>query len=133
MTGSWNGAPAPEKISGLLASIRSADADTRFEQFVVRLFDHLGLDVSDLSRRTYHFHRGQRHSETFADLPEEGLSGTFDRETALAREDLVFLTPDHPVLLGALEHYLDSESGNASFAQWKTGDGKAILLECAFV
>jgi ATP-dependent helicase HepA len=127
------GAPAPEKISGLLASIRSADADTRFEQFVVRLFDHLGLDVSDLSRRTYHFHRGQRHSETFADLPEEGLSGTFDRETALAREDLVFLTPDHPVLLGALEHYLDSESGNASFAQWKTGDGKAILLECAFV
>jgi ATP-dependent helicase HepA len=127
------GAPAPEKIAGLMASIRAADADTRFERFVVRLFDHLGLDVSDLSRRAYHFHRGQRHSEAFADLPEEGLSGTFDRDTALAREDLAFLTSDHPVLLGALEHFLDSESGNASFGQWKTGEGKAILLECAFV
>ena len=127
------GAPAPEKAAGLLAAIHSADQDTRLERFVIRLFDHLGLDVSDLYPRSYHFHRGQRHSETFADLPEEGLSGTFDRETALAREDLAFLTSDHPLLLGALEHFLDSESGNASFAQWKTGEGKAILLECAFI
>lgn len=127
------GAPAPEKAAGLMAAIQTADDNTRFGRFVVRLFDHLGLDVSDLSRRAYHFHRGQRHSETFADLPEEGLSGTFDRQTALAREDLEFLTADHPVLLGALEHFLDSESGNASFAQWKSGDGKSVLLECAFV
>ena len=127
------GAPAPEKAARLLESIRAADSNLRFERFVVRLFDHLGLDVSDLSPRGYHFHRGQRHSEAFADLPEEGLSGTFDRETALAREDLAFLTADHPVLLGALEHFLDGESGNASFAHWKTGEGKAVLLECAFV
>ena len=127
------GAPAPEKASGLLAAIRAADENPRFERFVIRLFDHLGLDVSDISRRAYHFHRGQRQSEAFADLPEEGLSGTFDRETALAREDLAYLSADHPVLLGALEHFLDGESGNASFAQWKAGDGKAILLECVFV
>lgn len=127
------GAPAPEKATGLTGSIRAADSDVRFERFVVRLFDHLGLDVSDMFRRSYHFHRGQRHGEAFADLPEEGLSGTFDRDTALAREDLALLTADHPVLLGAIEHFLDSESGNASFAQWKTGEGKAILLECAFV
>jgi ATP-dependent helicase HepA len=127
------GAPAPEKSAALLADIRAADESLRFERFVVRLFDQLGLDVSDLSRRSYHFHRGQRHSEAFADLPEEGLSGTFDRIAALAREDLTFLTADHPILLGTLEHYLDSESGNASFALWKSGEGKAILLECAFV
>jgi ATP-dependent helicase HepA len=127
------GAPAAAKSARLFADIRASDENVRFERFVIRLFDRLGLDVSDLSRRSYHFHRGQRHSEAFADLPEEGLSGTFDRETALAREDLTFLTADHPILLGSLEHYLDSESGNASFAQWKSGEGKAIILECAFI
>ncbi len=127
------GAPVAEKAQAILEPIRAADADTRFERFVLRLFDQLGLDVSDLSRRCYHFHRGQRQSEAFADLPEEGLSVTFDRETALAREDLALLTVDHPVLLGALEHYLDSEAGNASFAHWKSGEGKAVLLECVFV
>ena len=127
------GAPAPEKASGLLEAISAADNEAPFERFVVRLFDQLGLDVSDLSDRSYHFHRGQRHSEAFADLPEEGLAGTFDRDMALSREDLSFLTADHPVFLGALEQLLDSQSGNASFAQWKTGKGKAVLLECAFV
>ena len=127
------GAPAPKKAEALLGSIRTADSDHRFERFVVRLFDHLGLDVSDLSTRSYHFSRGHRHGDTFADLPEEGLSTTLDRDTALIREDLTFLTADHPVFLGALEQFLDSEAGNASFAQWKTGKGKAVLLEGAFV
>ncbi len=127
------GAPSPRKSAALLVSIRAADSDPRFERFVVRIFDQLGLDVSDLSARTYLFHRGQRHGEAFADLPEEGLSATFDREMALAREDLALLTPDHPVFLGALEQFLDGESGNASFAVWKTGKGKAVLLECLFV
>jgi ATP-dependent helicase HepA len=127
------GAPAPAKAAGLLDSIHAADGDLRFERFVVWLFDRLGLDGADLSHRSYHFHRGQRQSEAFADLPPDGLSGTFDRATALAREDLTFLTRDHPVVLGALEHLLDGESGNACFAHWKAGHGKAVLLECAFV
>ena len=127
------GAPAPAKAAELIDCLRGAADDTRFERFVVRLFDHLGLDVTDHSRRGYHFHRGHRHSEAFSDLPADGLTATFERATALAREDLAFLTADHPVLLGALEQLLDSAAGNASFAEWKSGAGKAILLECAFV
>ena len=127
------GAPAPAKATGLLDSLQTTARDPRFERFALWLFDHLGLDVADLCERSYHFARGQRHSEIFADLPPDGLAATFDRATALAREDLTFLTADHPVFLGALEHLLDSETGNASFAHWHAGQGKAILLECAFV
>lgn len=127
------GAPAPAQAAELLDCLRTAADDPRFERFAVRLFDHLGLDVSDHSRRSYHFHRGHRHSEAFAELPADGLSATFERATALAREDLAFLTADHPLFLGALEQLLDSASGNASFGQWQSGAGKAVLLECAFV
>ena len=127
------GAPPPERAQSMKSRIELADDDKRFESFVVTLLDRLGLDVSDLFARSYHFHRGHRHSEAFADLPEEGLSATFDRAAALAREDLAFLTQDHPVFIGALEQLLDSESGNASFALWESGKGKSVLLECAFV
>ncbi len=127
------GAPGAEVAEDLEDAIFEADDDRKFEKFVIRLFDQLGLDVSDLAARTYHFGRGQRHGDAFADLPEEGLSATFDRDTALAREDLAFLTMDHPVFLGALEHMLDGGSGNASFAIWKAGMGKGVFLECAFV
>lgn len=127
------GAPDPTTAESLIAAIEDADADKSFEKFSVRLFDHQGLDVSDLADRSYHLHRGQRHSEAFADLPEEGLSVTFDRATALAREDLTFLTRDHPLLLGALGQWVDSEHGNAAFGVWNRGKGKGVLLECAFV
>ena len=127
------GAPKPEKAAELLETIDKADQDPRFERFTVRLFDRLGLDVSDLSLRSYIFKRSHRLSEAFADLPEDGLSVTFDRETALSREDLTFLTADHPMLRGAIDHLLSGESGNASFARWETGKGKAILLETCFV
>ena len=43
------------------------------------------------------------------------------------------LTADHPILRGAIDHLRTGESGNASFARWETGKGKAILLETCFV
>lgn len=127
------GAPPASQSAELLAAIHEADDDTRFMKFTLRLFDHLGLDVSDLSIRAFLFKRGHRHSEAFADLPEDGLSATFDRTTALSREDLQFFSIDHPLFRDALGQLLDGASGNAAFANLPSGQGKAILLECAFV
>lgn len=127
------GAPPASQSEELLEAIETADGDARFEKFTLRLFDHLGLDVSDLSERAFVFKHGQRQSDTFADVPEEGLSVTFDRFTALSREDLQFCTIDHPVFRDALGQLLDGNSGNASFANLPTGKGKSVLLECAFV
>ncbi len=126
-------APLPEQAGSLIAAVAAHDADVGFERFAIRLIDRLGLDISDHSPRTYHLARGQRLSETFADLPEEGVSATFDRHTALGREDLELLSGDHPMIRGAIESLLGSETGNASFAVCETGRGKAILLEARFV
>lgn len=127
------GAPPASQSAELLATIREADTDPRFAKFAIRLFDHLGLDVSDLSANAFVFKRGSRQAEAFADIPEVGLSATLDRATALAREDLAFLTIDHPLFRDALGQLLDGNHGNAAFAEWKSGQGKSILLECAFV
>jgi ATP-dependent helicase HepA len=127
------GAPPASQSAELLEAIETADEDARFERFTLRLFDFLGLDVSDLSRRAFLFKHGNRHSEAFADIGDEGLSVTFDRTTALSREDLSFLTFDHPLFRDALSQLLDGNSGNAAFAKLPSTKGKSILLECAFV
>ncbi|MCH7228840.1 helicase-related protein [Haloferula sp. A504] len=126
-------APAPELATDLTEAIEAHDHDPALERFVIRLFDRLGLDVADHSSRTYHLSRGQRLSETFADLPDEGVSATFDRTTALGREDLELLSGDHPMVRGAIDSLLASETGNASFALWETGKGKGVLLETRFI
>lgn len=127
------GAPPVERAEALLEAVDDADGDRKFEAFALRLFDQLGLDVEDLAERNYLMKRGQRLSETFADLPEEGLSVTFDRAEALFREDLTFLTADHPTFRTALDQLLSDDGGNSSFAHWKTGEGKGLYLECGFI
>ncbi|MCH2064427.1 MAG: SNF2-related protein [Roseibacillus sp.] len=127
------GAPSAEKTEDLIGQISDTDHDPVFEQFVIRLFDHLGLSIEDLSLRSYVFQRGERLSEAFAEFPEDGLSATFDRDCALAREDIAFMTPDHPLFRDAVDALLGREQGNCSFAHWKTARGKTMLLECHHV
>ena len=52
--------------------------------------------------------------DAFAGLPPEGTTVTFDRARALEREEITFLTWDHPMVLGALELLLGGESGNCA-------------------
>ena len=127
------GAPPIERAEELLGAVDDADGNRQLESFSLRLFDHLGLDVDDLAERNYHLKRGQRLSETFADLPEDGLAVTFERSEALFREDLTFISADHPTFRTALEQFLADDNGNSTFAHWKTGKGKGIYLQCSFV
>ena len=127
------GAPSSESAQTLIEHISNADNDPDFEKFVIRLFDYLGLEVEDLSLRSYIFKKGERLSEDFAEFPEDGLSVTFDRDFALAREDIALITPDHPLFRDAIEVLLSREQGNCSFAHWKTARGKTMLLECNYV
>jgi ATP-dependent helicase HepA len=72
-------------------------------------------------------------TDSFPELPKEGLVGTFARSHALGREDVSLLTSDHPMVAGAVELLLGSEQGNSSFGVWIDADDKTLLLETIFV
>jgi ATP-dependent helicase HepA len=113
----------------LVGQIRNWDADLEFEDFVVRLFEHCGLQVEDLGRRRYFLLPGNVKSDAFPALPPEGITVAFDRHRALEREHEAFLTWDHPMVRAALDLMLCTEDGNAAFALWETGGEKRMLLE----
>jgi ATP-dependent helicase HepA len=50
----------------------------------------------------------------YPDVPEEGLRYTYDRETALAREDLHFLTWEHPLVSQAMDLVTSDFVGNSA-------------------
>ncbi|HEX8294906.1 MAG TPA: RNA polymerase-associated protein RapA, partial [Chthoniobacteraceae bacterium] len=119
----------PERAAGAIREIRALDADLGFEEFFIRLLDHFGVQVDDLGSRSYLLRPGQLITDAFPSLPEEGLSVTFDRGRALGRDDLGFLSWDHPLVRGALDLLLGGEHGNAAFGVWKMPGTEAILLE----
>lgn len=119
----------PERAAELVAKIREADADEAFEDFFIRLLDHFGVQVEELAARSYILKPGHLITDQFPAIPEEGMSVTFDRTRALSREDLAFMTWDHPLWRSTFDLLLGSESGNASFAVWKAAGAEAIFLE----
>jgi ATP-dependent helicase HepA len=119
----------PERSKWLVERIREWDENRDFEDFILRLFETSGLHIEELSARRYFLLPGNLKSDAFPSLPSEGTTVTFNRQRALEREQEVFLTWDHPMVRGALDLLLGSESGNACFAIWDSPGEKCIFLE----
>lgn len=118
----------------LVAEIAEFDRDWKLEKYLLRLLDHYGVTVEDLRDREYLLKPEHLFSaDAFPGLPAEGLSVTFDRERALAREELAFLTWDHPMVAASTEMFLASERGNAAFVHVAGAPKQALLLEVVCV
>ncbi len=108
----------PAVAARLVDEIQAHDADASLDEFMVSVFDHFSIHVEELTHRTFQLGSAGVFAESFPGLPTEGLTVTCDRKRALSREDIQFLTWDHPLVTGALDLLLGSEKGNSSFARW---------------
>ncbi|HKK18129.1 MAG TPA: helicase-related protein, partial [Opitutales bacterium] len=124
-----------EASAELVTQIQQQDADRTLDGFMNRIFDHFGVRVDDLDSRSFHLSPGQLFTDAFPGLPEEGTTVTCDRGKALGREDIGFLTWDHPMVRGSIDLMLSSEKGNSSIVVWKDEQIEAppILIEAIYV
>lgn len=118
-----------DRSAAVLEEIRGVDGDVAFEEFLLRLWDHFGLHVEDIATRDYLLLTADLTTDAFPAIPDEGLSVTFDRVRALGREDISFMSWDHPVVREALDLFLGGEGGNAVFGVMETLGKEAIFLE----
>jgi len=123
----------PELALPLIEAIRKQDDDQGFEAFFIRMLDHLGVEVEELGSRSYLLRSGASQNAALPGLAPEGAMFTFERVRALAREDVGFLTPDHPLVQASLDALLGIEAGNSVFGVWRSGEADGILLEIHFV
>jgi len=125
----------PHLAEALRERLQAADDDAGLEAYLDRVFDHYGIEMEPHSRHSHILRPGEyRQSGEFPGLPDEGMTVTFDRQTALANEDRQFLTWEHPLVTGAMDLILGTESGNTAmctirYPQARTG---TLLLECLY-
>lgn len=120
-------------IEDTLELIDSWDGNREFEDWILRLFDHFGLSVEELGLRGYLLQPGNVITDAFPDLPESGMSVTFDRERALSREEISLMTADHPMVRNSIDLLLSSEAGNSAFGVWEAAGPKSIILEAYYL
>jgi len=126
--------PRPGLIDRLRDAIVDADESPYFEPLFVALLDHLGARVEEISRKTWFFGLGDFALDALPDLAGDGLTATFDRTHAVAREDLNFLSIDHPLVGEVFDYLLSSETGNATFCLWHVeGEEPGFFLEAHYL
>lgn len=114
-------------------AIRAADADTTLDDFMLMAFDQFGANVEDIAPRTWIVTPGAELGDGLPGIPKDGITLTADRQRALSREDVSFLTWDHPAVRGVLELLLGSTKGNAALAVTEIPGPDAVLIETIHV
>ncbi|MFN2425485.1 MAG: RNA polymerase-associated protein RapA [Candidatus Binatia bacterium] len=117
----------------LIEAVRALDTDTEFEDYFLRLLEHFHVYAEEVEPRRYLLNPDGTRSPEFPSLDHGESVLTFDRETALVREDLIFATRDHPLLGDAMEALLAAQSGNAAFAILDDAVTPRLWLEALFV
>ncbi len=126
----------PERADEIVAAVTASQRESELEAFMQRVFDAFGVehehnaDDSVILRPTE-----QMLADSFPSLPEDGTTATFRRHQALQREDLMFLTWEHPMVSGALDLLLGTELGSAALCTIKLPPlpASSLMLECIFV
>ncbi|MBL9117464.1 MAG: DEAD/DEAH box helicase family protein [Verrucomicrobiaceae bacterium] len=116
-----------------IQAMREMDEDLDFEDFIVRLMDRIGMVVEEHGNRSYVFRPGDLMTDTLPTVPPDGLLVTFDRKRALSRDNISFLTVDHPLVRGALDYFLGSETGNSCFGVWEGAGDDGLALDVTYV
>lgn len=123
----------PRLAARVIDRIREIDGEASFERFFIRLIEHLGMHVEEMSDHTWFIRPDNLLTDALPALPPEGTTLTFSRERALSRDHETFLTWDHPFVAGALDVLLGAHTGNAGFAFWKASGAEGLALQTCFI
>jgi len=125
-----------DQAQELIVQLQAIEREGSLWPYMESLFDCYGVDVEYHSADCHILRPSENlRISYFPMLSEDGMTITINRDIALAREDMQFITQEHPMVMGAMDLVLSSETGNAALSVVKHPELKAgqFMLELLFV
>lgn len=124
----------PREAATIVNAVAALDNDKEMMKVMEKLFTSRGILVEAFNQHTWKLWADGGIDEAFPGLRSSTEVVTFDRKTALHREDIEFLTIDHPAVHGGIDLFLSSQSGNAALAVCKgAAAGRGLFMDALFV
>lgn len=120
----------------LVEAILEQDDQFTLPIYMEELFNAFGIDSEDHSDNALILRPSEKMLDASFPLgDDEAVTVTYDREQALAREDMQFLTWEHPMVQGGMDLVLSGSMGNTAVALIKNKALKpgTVLLELLYV
>jgi ATP-dependent helicase HepA len=124
----------PWTSADLLNTLVDLDRRNQAQPVMEQLFRHYGIVMEDAGDKKFWLNIEGLTDPLFPLPRQERPVVTFDRPTALKREELEFITIDHPMLCGTLDLFLSSDHGTTAFCVWSSDvDKSELLLETIWI
>ncbi len=122
--------------AALVDAVERQDAERSVADWIGRVWDLFGIENEPGPGGAVVVRPGaHRLQEHFPELPEDGMTATFDRAAALAHEDRAFLTWEHPMVRGAMDLITGSDLGASAITLVHDPRFKpaTVLLEAVYI
>ena len=125
----------PHVATSLKRQCEELDRQSDLQAYLDLVFDCFGVDSEVHGASSYVIHPTEHNQISLPDLSADGMTITYKRDSALANEDMHFLTWEHPMVEWAMETVQSSELGNTAFTAIKSNTiaPGTLLLECLFI
>ncbi len=104
------------------SKIENFEQSSQLKSYMSDLFDCYGVNIEEHKLGSFIITPAEHMVGQFPGLDDDGMTVTFDRNTALSQDDIHFLSWDHPMVLNGIDMLLSNEMGNTSVCSIKSND-----------
>lgn len=127
----------PESAHALIQMIQQTEKSHELHNLMEDLLDVYGIETDRITEvsgnSVVSFIPDRMTDENFPTLSGGGKFVTFDRATAIARDDLDFLTWDHPFVRQVMEYFITQGEGASAVARLSGTGRQGLVLETLFL
>jgi ATP-dependent helicase HepA len=124
-----------EKALKLVESAQRQSREHELNHFLDRIFDNYGIETDIHGPNSFVINPGDHVRISLPGLSEDGMTITYDRETALSNEDMQYITWEHPIAATAIDNVLSNELGNTAMVtiKHKAIPAGTLFMECFYL
>ena len=124
----------PEQAARLVDLAVEQGNEKELAKYLDAVFDNFGIDTEMHSITSLVIRPSEHIRASLPGLDEDGMTITYHRATALANEDIQYLTWEHPLTIAAMDTVSSSEMGNTTLVsiKHKSLQPGSLLIECCY-
>lgn len=125
----------PAQAEALVDQAMEQGNEKDVAKYLDAVFDNFGIETEVHGPTSLVIRPGDHVRASLPGLNEDGMTITYHRATALANEDMHYLTWEHPLTIAAMDNIASSEIGNTSLVsiEHPSLEDGSLLIECCYV
>jgi len=123
----------PGPARRIARAVETFDADTHLEDILVEVLAHYGIETDFIDDSVFRLNFKDVTDENFPVSTRLSDALTFKRSLAVLRDDLEFISWDHPFVHQAFEYFITNNTGSCALAGLMGQKRQGVLLETVFI